>query len=373
MKKCYLAAAIAGLVLPSVSTANSVTMYGIVGSGYEYSVEKYESHLVKGNQNINKKTSSFGMKNSGSRLGFKGNEDLGNGLSAIFNIEMGFNATTGVSSGGFRRRSIVGIKGGFGTLVLGRDYTSVDGFAMDVPSSTRGDTDVTGRVNGLFYKGNFSDVQLNAFMAHDSNKEEYGLKSDKRSLTGGGLGVRYKKGSLGLSAAFQQFKESTKSTNAAGEHSDKGSKRTEFGLAANYTIGKVRLLTNYVQVRVKVDNSNAYSQWEHLNLGIDYKTGPWRLMAVVGRNRAKARENTKVLDAYAEHVVTDFGNDFVLKGSGTNFMVGAIYKLSKRSEIRARVGRKMALDADVHNVAGNALGSFKGHKDYARLEFRHKF
>lgn len=374
VKKCCLAAAIAGLMLPSIASANSVTMYGIVGSGYDYSVRKYKAHRVAANAHVYKKDTSFGLRNSGSRIGFKGSENLGNGLSAIFNLEMGFNAATGATSGGFRRRSIVGIKGGFGTIMVGRNNTSVDGFAMDVPASTRGDTKVTGRANGLFYRGQFSDVQVNAFLSHDSNKQETGaVEVRKKSSTGAGIGLRYRSGPIGLSAAFQHFKESTKRTNAMGAHTSKGSKRTEFGLAANYTIGKVRLLTNYVQVRAKEDDSNAYSQWQHVNLGAEYRTGPWRLMAVVGRNRAKARSNTKVLGAYAKHVRSDFGDEFVLKGSGTNFMVGAIYNLSKRTELRARIGRRMALKANVHNTAGGTLGSFKGHQDYVRLELRHKF
>ena len=63
---------------------------------------------------------------SGSRLGFRGNEDLGGGLSALFQIEHRFNADTGEQSSPSKfwtGRSIVGLKGGFGTIQFGRDYT----------------------------------------------------------------------------------------------------------------------------------------------------------------------------------------------------------------------------------------------------------
>jgi predicted porin len=63
--------------------------------------------------------------NSGSRLGFKGTEDLGNGLSALFLMESGFQLDTGTSGQGgvlFGRQIFVGMRGGFGTVTLGRQY-----------------------------------------------------------------------------------------------------------------------------------------------------------------------------------------------------------------------------------------------------------
>lgn len=77
-----------------------------------------------------------------SRLGFEGREDLGGGMAAIFDLEMGLDLGTGElrsyagapetgtpaapggrSFTGFNRRSFVGLQGAFGTLALGRDYT----------------------------------------------------------------------------------------------------------------------------------------------------------------------------------------------------------------------------------------------------------
>lgn len=65
---------------------------------------------------------------SGSRLGFKGVEDLGDGLSAFFTLEMGILADTGeIAQGGrgFGRQALVGLRGGMGSLILGRQYTPV--------------------------------------------------------------------------------------------------------------------------------------------------------------------------------------------------------------------------------------------------------
>jgi predicted porin len=62
----------------------------------------------------------------GSRLGFKGTEDFGNGLSALFVLESGFQGDTGtLGQGGllFGRQAYVGLQGGFGSVLVGRQYT----------------------------------------------------------------------------------------------------------------------------------------------------------------------------------------------------------------------------------------------------------
>jgi predicted porin len=74
---------------------------------------------------------------SSNRWGVRGAEDLGGGLKAVFNLEGGFDADVGRglantpgtgsnanTTGGldFRRRSVAGLEGGFGTVLMGRDY-----------------------------------------------------------------------------------------------------------------------------------------------------------------------------------------------------------------------------------------------------------
>lgn len=63
---------------------------------------------------------------SASRLGFKGSEDLGGGLSAFFTLESGIRIDSGeldATNTLFNRQAFVGIKGGAGSLSLGRQYT----------------------------------------------------------------------------------------------------------------------------------------------------------------------------------------------------------------------------------------------------------
>jgi predicted porin len=101
---------------------SSVTLYGIVDAGIAY------VHNAQGTGGVNQATLvKFSSGNlSGSRWGLKGTEDLGGGLSAIFQLENGFNVGTGALGQGsreFGRKAIVGLASNtFGTLTLGRQY-----------------------------------------------------------------------------------------------------------------------------------------------------------------------------------------------------------------------------------------------------------
>ena len=60
------------------------------------------------------------LRDNASRLGFRGVEDLGGGLRASFGLEMGLSADTGVLPDPVFRNSYVGLRGGWGTVALGR-------------------------------------------------------------------------------------------------------------------------------------------------------------------------------------------------------------------------------------------------------------
>lgn len=62
-----------------------------------------------------------------SRLGVKGSEDLGNGLTALWQYEVTANVTESGDLFGGGRNSFVGLSGGFGTLLVGRHDTPVKG------------------------------------------------------------------------------------------------------------------------------------------------------------------------------------------------------------------------------------------------------
>ncbi|HEY4316402.1 MAG TPA: porin [Herbaspirillum sp.] len=113
--KTTLIAAACVCMIGSVQAQTNVTAYGVVDQYFDYS---------KAGANSASRVQSGGL--DGSRLGFRGEEALGNGLKALFQIEAGFDADTGMSGQGgvlFGRQLYVGLGGSFGQLSLGRQYS----------------------------------------------------------------------------------------------------------------------------------------------------------------------------------------------------------------------------------------------------------
>jgi predicted porin len=113
-----LGKALAGsLALASfTASAQSVTIYGIADT----SVEHLTNVNAAGNS-LSRMPTLTGL--APSRLGFRGSEDLGDGLQAFFNLEMGIALDGGTFNNGgraFGRASNVGLAGPWGRLSFGR-------------------------------------------------------------------------------------------------------------------------------------------------------------------------------------------------------------------------------------------------------------
>ncbi|MFJ9452536.1 porin [Herbaspirillum sp. NPDC101397] len=119
MKHKVLAAAAfaaVGIQAAPVQAQSSVTIYGLIDTGIVVESGGAAGHVTKLTSGIS----------GGSRIGFKGTEDLGGGMSALFLLETGFQNDTGaLGQGGllFGRQSYVGLGGNFGTVTAGRQYT----------------------------------------------------------------------------------------------------------------------------------------------------------------------------------------------------------------------------------------------------------
>ncbi len=130
MQKKLIALAVAGLASTAAFAQTNVTIYGIIDYGYSY---RFDGRSVNaalpgtpGTDTPNSNSRLDSGQESGNRLGFKGTEDLGNGMKAVFLAEMGFNADTGSAAQGgltFGRQIYAGLSGKFGTVVGGRLYT----------------------------------------------------------------------------------------------------------------------------------------------------------------------------------------------------------------------------------------------------------
>jgi predicted porin len=117
MKKSLLALAVLGTFAGAAFAQTNVTIYGIA-----------DAAISRSDNGVAKSTNVDSGGQSGSRLGFKGTEDLGGGLSAIFTLENGYSIDTGTlgqSGRLFGRQAFVGLNGGFGAIKLGRQYNPI--------------------------------------------------------------------------------------------------------------------------------------------------------------------------------------------------------------------------------------------------------
>ena len=157
MKKILMAAAVSALATGSALAQSTVTIYG----RFNVSGERQDAAGVK----------TFQLSNNSSRIGFKGSEDLGGGLRAGFQLEHGFDVSTGQPSGAFwGRQSEVNLSGGFGMLRLG-NFTSEAYYATaDYISMHNHDT------------GSSSDA-LYAYLPRNGNKISYRLPEFAKGLS----------------------------------------------------------------------------------------------------------------------------------------------------------------------------------------------
>lgn len=149
MQKKLIALAVAGIASTAAVAQTNVTIYGIVDAGYTYS----SGDRPGNNKNANSAGIDTGLI-SGSRIGFKGEEALGNGLKTIFTLEyyiapdlntgIGSRPTSAVgASGSNSRQTFVGLSHAkLGTVTMGRQYAA--GFGASVRVDTLGGAAVSG-------------------------------------------------------------------------------------------------------------------------------------------------------------------------------------------------------------------------------------
>jgi predicted porin len=153
--------------LPAAAQSN-VTIYGIIDGAVEHYTNADAAHGSV------TRLPSLGGGMFPSRIGFRGTEDLGDGLKAIFALEDGFAEDTGVLGQGnrlFGRQAWVGLASQWGQVTFGRNYnmmtTSTFDFDLIGPSQYGvGSLDPfipNGRSdNSIAYKGTFGGLTAGA-------------------------------------------------------------------------------------------------------------------------------------------------------------------------------------------------------------------
>ena len=287
-------AAVAVCGTSAVMAQSSVTIYGRVNTTVE--------HQKLGD---NKAT---GVANNNSRIGFKGVEDLGNGLKAGFQLEAGFGSDDGSGPLTFKRQSEVNLSGNFGMVRLGNFY----------PESYYATSDYIGMHN------------------HETGSSSDALYYDAAWFDGNGTGnkVAYR------TPTFNNFwAEASVSLHEKARTGAAAVNKNAYDLAANYNNGPLSLGAGY-----SYWNSNYQAALRGL-----YTFGQFTVGAYYQRNKddnailgtgAGSRNNFRlsamyVLNASEFHVNVGRANKWsnVSDSAATQWTLGYNYNLSKRTKI----------------------------------------
>jgi predicted porin len=272
MKKSTIALAVAAALAASAAAQAETTLYGSVRAGIQWTDPN------NGNDN-------WQVKDESSRWGIKGSEDLGNGLSAIYQMEYGFNTANG-GSGFSSRETWVGLKGGFGEVRLGNTespYYKVSGrtdvfitsfWNYSLMGNTRrsnaltyllpGGLPVTGGVQAVMDGGagedgvdeysagvNFEVGPFGAgvgYVSDEANNEDAWTVAASFDIAGASIGAAYESG---------DFDDQNRS--ACGNASGNGNDSDFMSVEAQYSLGATVLRGGWN--RCDPDNANESDGW----------------------------------------------------------------------------------------------------------------
>jgi len=283
--------------------AQQAELYGLIDVGVEAL-----THANAAGAGVVRMT---GANMAGSRWGVRGQDDLGGGLKAVFNLESGFRPDSGASELGgqtgrlFGRIATVGLSGNYGTVLLGRQAIvmndvmfNFDPMAFALYGLATLDGKFFGRVdnaikyqspvwNGLAATGYYS-------VGADTVNGEGEVPGHAAVGRAFGLGLTYAAGPLAVGAVLDHANPTTLAKTLA------GNKDVRTLLAASYQAGAARF---YLGCR-HLQSDVAGTPGIHSNLlwgGVGYMAAPQlRLTAAAYRNdvaHSPADSHTWVLNA----------------------------------------------------------------------------
>ncbi len=299
MKKKLIAMAVAGLASSAALAQTNVTMYGVLDLAYVYSSG---SAGIVGGRNTFSGLTGVG---AGNRLGFKGEEALGNGLKAVFTLEYGLDPdiNQGVGTGGLNaRQQFVGLAGNFGTVALGRQYApgfnatarndALDASDMAIQSSLSALNGYTitpnspARFNNsiTYTSNNLSGFTVSAIYGFGETGDGFGGFNDRVVSTSDngklGFGLNYANGPINLDAVYQSRQNVTLPGFPAGAGKD----INEWYVGGSWDFKVVKLYGSYQAL----DNKNdilavAVDESDLWTVGVTAPIGPGTLGVSYGR------------------------------------------------------------------------------------------
>jgi len=376
MKKTLIA--LAALAATSAAFAqSSVTLFGVVDLAYEN---------VK--TNAGRISGLSPSANSSSRIGFRGVEDLGGGMSASFWLEGALapmngssssgttqnNQSTTIAAGGltFNRRSTVSLSGGFGELRIGRDYTPTfwnytiyDPFGTNSVGATIGGYVGAGMAAtfvrasnsvGYFLPGNLGGFYGQAMYAFGNRASTettarpaaYGVTPVNTENNGRYFGVRfgYGQGPINTAVAYGRttYAAGTNTASVLGLAGAATGNVTDFNWGGSYTFGTVKAMAQIFRLKandaIALGNTATAKGW---GLGADWGVGAG-----------------DVLVSYSRATLSGVG---ATEPRATKWAVGYVHNLSKRTAVYAyyaHVGNSGGSAQTAASFSSGAIGAVAG-------------
>ncbi|CAM3690389.1 porin [Polynucleobacter arcticus] len=232
MKKSLLAVAAIGAFASAAQAQSSVTVYGILDVGYI-------GGNVRGTTGSGPSKGTYSnigsSAESTSRLGFRGTEDLGGGMSAFFTLETGIQPTNATASTFNNRQTFVGLKDNkIGAISFGTQYTPIHS-AVAVTSANQ-QNNMVGDAIYPIAPANNGNQGVGQF-ASTSNTDSYTIRTANMVK----LQSNNVAGFVGTAFYTANNQDTTvRSSTSGGNNNQNG-----WGVGVNYTWQKLLVTANY--------------------------------------------------------------------------------------------------------------------------------
>ena len=343
MQKKLIALAVAGLVSGAAFAQSNVTIYGVMDATYD-NVQANSATAGSGNNYNSRGRTTF----NSSYIGFKGSESLGNGLTAVFQIETGigedpsgsFGSVGNKNYGWANRDTMIALAGGFGTIAFGNitGPTRLLGNVMDPNAGATGigaNTALLGKMGGGSGAGVFDQRLANAIayisptfngfygvVGYQPNESRsLDTSANSTDISAWTLGGVYSGGPILAGLTWTKAKDSdghggiaynnnTVGTLALDDASDiRAAFRYDFGIA---TVG---IMYDRMKATINAGNDAKQDVWY---IPVTFKLG-----------------NGKIIGQYGWAQKVKVGGNDVDDTKAKHFEIGYEYNLSKRTMVKA--------------------------------------
>jgi predicted porin len=382
MNKKLVAAALGlAFAAPVFADDSDVTLYGRIHQAVEHNTSTVKNATPSSAGN------GTNIADVASRLGVRGKEDLGGGLSAIFAYEFGVD-TDSVNSGASNmstRHAYAGLKGGFGTLVIGSQdggndsqaplYNQASAYALNVNNNGGQLTVVNGgdavisrqqRVgNSIGYATTVAGVKISARHAltgTDAASGEVASQENKQRQTS--IAADYTLGNLTFGGGYERrdgdnVYENAQNATLVGATGAAADVKSQWQLGAKYQFSFMTV-AGLVGQQKYFGNRDSDTQYSISGLvPINASMGVQALYAV--------SENGHATGLTPVATTVQQGANTTAETDNKQFQVSAYYDLSKRT--RSYVG----FNRTTRETNGNGTAITKTRDDSIVLGLRHNF